>query len=156
MFYKSTFTPGTTTSMTCEMQRIVGMFKFVITDAIPEEVDHIEFHISESGTGLDVETVEDVNFMERIAIPSSMNPGSNGYVTLNIYIMADDMDSTKELDITVKAVTANNTVVEQHDFTEVPIKNGWMTKYEGTFFVTTGMTMTFTVGGWEEFDPINF
>ena len=24
------------------------------------------------------------------------------------------------------------------------------------FFVTTGMTMTFTVGGWEEFDPINF
>ena len=129
------------------------MFKFTITDAIPNDVDHMRFDISESGTRFDVATFTSTNKVARIAIPSSMNPNQQtGYTTFNIFIMADEMDEIKELEISVQAVGANDAVIEQRSFSEVPIKNGWVTSYTGTFFVTTGMTINFTVGDWNLFD----
>ena len=153
MFYTTTFSPANTQSLECAMQRIVGMFKFTITDAIPNDVDHMRFDISESGTRFNVATFTSTNKVARIAIPSSMNPNQQtGYTTFNIFIMADEMDEIKELEISVQAVGANDAVIEQRSFSEVPIKNGWVTSYTGTFFVTTGMTINFTVGDWNLFD----
>ena len=152
LYYSTTFTPATTTTLNCQMQRIVGMFKFTITDDLPGEVDHMKFTISESGTRFNTATMEAVNKIERVAIPSSMNPNAAGDYVFNIYVMADDMESITNVDITVQALDETEGIIEQRDFSEVPIKDGWVTSYTGTFFVTEPMTINFTVGGWENFE----
>ena len=152
MFYTTTFTPANTTTLDCQMQRIVGMFKFTITDDLPGEVDHMQFNISESGTRFNTATMEAMNKIERVVIPSSMNPNAAGDYVFNIYIMSDDMENITDVDITVQAIDENEGIVEQRSFEEVPIKNGWVTSYTGEFFVSSQMTINFTVGNWNEFD----
>lgn len=151
MFYTTSFSPATSQSLDCQMQRIVGMLQFVVTDAIPESVDHFEFQISETGTRYNVAGYS-VNKVERLHIPSSMNPGSNGQVAFNVYIMSDNMEDTISVDVTVTAKDSNNQPVEERSFADVPLKNGWVTKYVGTFFITTQMNITFSVGDWSNFD----
>lgn len=153
MFFTTTFTPASSTSLSCAMQRIVGMFKCVVTDAIPAAVDHMRFAISESGTRFNVVTQTATNKVERESIPSSMTPNQQtGYTTFNIFVMSDDMTSTIDVDITAQAIDEDGNVVEEHQFNDVPIKNGWSTTYTGTFFVTTGFTINFTIGDWSNFD----
>ena len=69
MFYTTTFTPANTTTLNCEMLRIVGNFRFTITDELPAEVDHMKFIISESGTRFDVVNQVATNKIERVSIP---------------------------------------------------------------------------------------
>ena len=46
-FYSQTFTPATTTSLSCQMQRIVGMFRVETTDAVPSEVKKVIIGVSD-------------------------------------------------------------------------------------------------------------
>ena len=94
MFYTTTFSPATTTALECAMQRIVGMFKLTITDDLPDDIDHIQFNISESGTKFDVTNQTAANIIERVVTPTSMNPNAAGDYVFNIYIMADNMTQT--------------------------------------------------------------
>ena len=155
MYATATFTPATTTSLECTMQRICGMFKLIVQDAIPSTVDHFRFTISESGTRWNTATMEATNLIQREAVPSSMNPGSNGYVTFNIYVMADNLDDTKAVSITAAAEAQDNSVIKSRTFAAVPIKDGWVTTYQGEFFTDSWMIITFDCGGWESFDPVN-
>lgn len=152
MFYTTTFSPATTTVLECAMQRIVGMFKFTITDDLPDDIDHMQFTISESGTKFDVTNQTAANMIERVVTPTSMNPNTAGDYVFNIYIMADNMTQTKNLDITVRAIDENEGIIEERSFSDVPIKNGWVTHYTGTFFVTSELTINFTIGDWSNFD----
>ena len=81
-----------------------------------------------------------------------MNPNAAGDYVFNIYIMADNMTQTKNLDITVRAIDENEGIIEERSFSDVPIKNGWVTHYTGTFFVTSELTINFTIGDWSNFD----
>ena len=155
MYVTTTFTPATTTNLECTMQRIVGMFKFIVQDAIPNTVDHFRFTISESGTRWNTATMAATNLVQREAIPSSMNPGSNGYVTFNIYVMADNLDDTKAVSITAAAEAQDNSVIKSRTFAAVPIKDGWVTTYQGEFFTDSWMIITFDCDGWESFEPVN-
>ena len=152
MFYTTTFTPTSAMMLDCQMQRIVGMFKFTITDDLPGEVDHMQFNISESGTRFNTATMEAMNKIERVVIPGSMNPNNAGDYVFNIYIMSDDMENITDVDITVQAIDENEGIVEQRSFEEVPIKNGWVTSYVGEFFVSSQVTINFSVGDWSSFD----
>ena len=77
---------------------------------------------------------------------------ANGTTTFNIYIMADDMENITNVNISVQALDETEGIIEQRDFEQVPIQDGWITSYTGTFFVTEPMTINFTVGNWNEFD----
>ena len=69
--------------------------------------------------------------------------------------MADDMTNVKYVDIEVEALNPTNDG-EVRQFTQVPIKNGYVTTYSGTFFITFGMDFSFSVDDWNEYGSFTF
>lgn len=156
MYASATFSPANTTSLSCSMNRIVGMFKLIVQDEIPDNVDHFRFAITtETGTRWSTADNEAVHYMVRESIPSSMNPNSQGYVIFNTYIMADNLVDLKYVNITAQGVAANGSVVKERQFDNVPVKDGWVATYQGQFFTDSWLIITFDVDGWEEFEPVN-
>lgn len=154
-FYKETFTPTLNSSKTCTMERIVGMFKMTTTDAVPSEVSQFVFVIDLIGTAWNVEGYSE-NKIERTVTFNSFNLNSGGTVTFNLYLIADEQDETNEVNITTYTYGADEQLVQERYFENVPIKNGWMTTYTGNFFVSFDMNITFLAEAWNEFDPVNF
>lgn len=69
--------------------------------------------------------------------------------------MADDMTNVKYVDIEAEALNPTNDG-EVRQFTQVPIKNGYVTTYSGTFFVTFGMDFTFLVDDWNDYGSFTY
>ena len=132
------FCPGDGLSMNVIMQRIVGMFKMRVSDAIPSDITGFQFTISPSGRKFNVSTMQSTDPAERTHTINSTSTDNNGIAAYNIYVMADDMTNVKYVDIEAKALNPTNDG-EVRQFNQVPIKNGYVTTYSGTFFVTFGM-----------------
>lgn len=151
----TTFCPGDGLSLNVVMQRIVGMFKMRVTDPIPSDVTGFQFTISPSGRKFDIATMQSTDPAVRTHTINSTSTDANGIATYNIYVMADDMTTVKYVDIEVEAITpANDGEVRQ--LNQVPIKNGYVTTYTGTFFVTFGMDFTFSVDDWNDYGSFTF
>ena len=61
------------------------------------------------------------------------------------------------IDVTVTALDAEDNVIEEKSFADVPIQAGYITTFKGTFFVTTGMSFSFqSSGDWTDYDEITF
>ena len=149
------FCPGDGLSMNVIMQRIVGMFKMRVSDAIPSDITGFQFTISPSGRKFNVSTMQSTDPAERTHTINSTSTDNNGIAAYNIYVMADDMTNVKYVDIEVEALNPTNDG-EVRQFTQVPIKNGYVTTYSGTFFITFGMDFTFLVGDWNEYGSFTF
>ena len=150
-----TFTPADSLSLTVVMQRVVGLFKCRIADEIPSTVDHFEFVFS-APTQWNASSNTGLNATERVNTITGMNRDTDGYVTMNTYILADNLADTKYVDITAIAKDANGDAVETRDFAQVPIKAGYVTTYSGNFFITFDMGFTFVVGDWGELESHTF
>lgn len=150
LYADTVFSPGDGLSLQVVMQRIVGMFKMRVADEIPQEVTHMVFNISNTGRKWNTATHESADRGPRTHTINGLNRGNDGYVTFNIYVMADDMTDVTYCDIEVQAQNANNQAVETRQFTQVPIKDNYITTYTGTFFVTFDMGFTFLVDDWQE------
>ena len=149
-FYSGEFTPSSGTSLSCEMNRIVGMFKLKMLDAQPEDLAKVRFVIANTGLGYDVDDGP-VNPGEKVTLISNPSSGNDGSTTFNIYCLATD--ETETIDITVTAMDAEDEVIEEKVFEDVPIKAGYVTTFKGTFFVTTEVNYGFTADNdWNLFD----
>ena len=155
MVYSTTFSPATTTSLSCLMQRIVGQFRLEMTDVVPDEVTKFVYTIegTHSDWNVDGYAANDFDRTGTINLTSRNNDGS---VTLNIFVMPTNLTDTDNITITVKAMTASDDIVEQKTFTAVPVKAGYKTTYHGEFFTTEGVTGSFTVDDWSTFDTVNY
>lgn len=154
-FYTTTFSPATTTSLNCVMNRIVGMFRLETTDNVPDNVVKIDYSIANTFTRWNV-SGNGVNAEDRtasIAIPSA-NVGKP--VALMVYIIPSNLTATDYYTITMTAKTSTDAVVEEKTFADVPIKANYKTVYRGAFFTTDNMTMQFTADDWQEFDSTEF
>lgn len=151
----TTFSPGDGLSLNVVMQRIVGMFKMRVTDAIPSDVTGFQFTISPSGRKFDITTMQSTDPAIRTHTISNTSTDNNGVATYNVYIMADDMTNVKYVDVEVEALCPTNDG-EVRQFAQVPIKNGYVTTYSGTFFITFGMDFSFSVGDWNEYGSFTF
>lgn len=149
------FCPGDGLSMNVIMQRIVGMFKMRVSDAIPSDITGFQFTISPSGRKFNVSTMQSTDPAERTHTINSTSTDNNGIAAYNIYVMADDMTNVKYVDIEAKALNPTNDG-EVRQFNQVPIKNGYVTTYSGTFFVTFGMDFSFSVDDWNEYGSFTF
>ena len=149
------FCPGTTASLTVEMQRIVGMFKLVIPeDGVPAEVSKMRFLIDSMGMAFNVDGyAEDIQ--QRTATINSLTP-NGGSITFNVFVTADTMDAINTVDIIADALDSSYQIVKRRIFTEVPIKAGYMTTFSGIFFNDAAFEVTFTAGDWNAFDPTPF
>ena len=151
----TTFCPGDGLSLSVVMQRIVGMFKMRVTDAIPSDVTGFQFTISPSGRKFNIGTMQSTDPAERTHTINSVSTDNNGVASYNIYVMADDMTNVKYVDIEAEALKPTNDG-EVRQFTQVPIKNGYVTTYSGTFFITFGMDFTFSVDDWNDYGSFTF
>lgn len=151
----TTFSPGDGLSLSVVMQRIVGMFKMRVTDAIPSDVTGFQFTISPSGRKFNIGTMQSTDPAERTHTINSVSTDNNGVASYNIYVMADDMTNVKYVDIEAESLCPTNDG-EVRQFTQVPIKNGYVTTYSGTFFITFGMDFSFSVDDWNDYGSFTF
>ena len=154
MFYTTTFTPATATSLSCLMERIVGLFKLATTDAVPDDVTKVEFALGSTPTRWNVAGYG-VNPQERTVSFNNITTFSDGTVSFLMYIIAAENEATNYT-ITATAYRSDNSVKQTRTFENVPIRNGYRTTYQGSFFTDTPMTMTFTVDDWQDYDTVNF
>ena len=153
MLYTTTFSPATTTSLSCEMQRIVAMFRLETTDAVPDECQKIRFTITDVFDRWSVTDggTHQVNRVSTVAITSTANDGT---VAISIYAIATDAQTLHT--VTAEALTESDDVIQSRVFENVPLRNGYKTTYRGTFFTDTDMSMSFTCDDWNEYDTVNF
>ena len=152
------FSPGDGLSLNVTMLRIVGMFKLRIADPDSEfqNVTGFTFDISPSGRKWDMTTMQSTDRVEQLRTINGTARLDDGYVTYNVYVMGDDMTTVKYIDVTVSAIMTGGAQGETREFSQVPIKNGYITTYTGTFFITFDMGFTFLVGDWSEYGSYTF
>lgn len=155
MIYKTTFSPGTTTSLSCLMTRIVGQFVFQIADEVPDDARHMRFNFGEVNNRWNISTNVSTNAAERISTFENFSRTAEG-ASFTLYIMPGNLTDTDEVDVTVTATYANGDEYESKTFTGVPIKAGYRTTYHGQFFTTEAVEGAFTVEDWTAFDVVEY
>ena len=149
MFYTTTFTPATTTSLSCLMTRIVAQFRLMITDDIPTDVKKMRITISGVYDRWNVSTGAS-HQLNRVSTISYGGTSKN----FSVYAIVTDAQTTHT--VTVDALDADDQTLQSRTFAGVPLRNGYKTQYQGTFFIDSQMTMGFTVDDWNEFDTVDF
>ena len=150
-FYSQTFSPATTTTLNCLMERIVGNFRLEITDKVPEDVARMTVDMGESPTRWDVGGFG-TNAVSRV---SSFPLTAGSTPTVSVFIIADG-DESENYDITVTAYDGEDAVVQQRVFEDVPIRAGYRSTYRGAFFTEAVGAMTFTVNDWMDYETVDF
>ena len=149
MYYSTTFSPATTTSLSCLMTRIVADFRLEITDDIPDAVKKLRFTVNGVYDRWNVSTGA-THQLDRV---STINYGGTSAV-FNVYAIVTDSQTTH--DITVTALDENDQEVQSRTFAAVPLRNGYKTTYRGTFFIDTPATAFFLVDDWNEYETVDF
>ena len=149
MFYTTTFSPATTTSISCLMTRIVADFRMEITDDIPTNAVKFRFTTASVFDRWNV-TTGGTHGIDRV---STINYNGTSAI-FNVYAITTDAQTLHT--VTVEALDENDQEVQTRTFTDVPLRNGYKTNYRGTFFIDTSMTMSFTVDDWNEYDTVDF
>ena len=153
MYYTTTFSPSTTTSLSCLMQRIVADFRLDITDDVPTSAAKFRFTVTGVYDRWNVST-GGTNQLDRVSV---INYTGNASPVFNIYAITTDEQTLHT--VTVEALDADGNALvpaQSKTFENVPLRNGYKTTYRGAFFTEENMTMTFTVDDWQEYDTVNF
>lgn len=149
-FYSQTFSPATTKTLNCMMERIVGNFRLEVTDKVPEGVARMTVDVGVSPTRWDVGGFG-VNAVSRV---SSFTPAVGASPTLSVFLLAGSEEEKR--DVTVTAYDASDAVVQQRVFEDVPIRAGYRSTYRGAFFTSGVVTMTFTTNDWMDYETVDF
>lgn len=152
MFYTTTFSPATTTSLSCLMNRIVADFRLDITDDVPDACKKLRFTISNVFDRWNVSS-GGTHSLDRV---STISYGGTSAV-FNVYAITTDAQTLHTVTVEALDNDGNALVPAQVKvFENVPLRNGYKTTYRGAFFTEENMTMSFTVDDWNEFDTVNF
>ena len=149
MWYTTTFSPSTTTSLSCEMTRIVADFRMEITDEIPAAVKKLRFTVSEVYDRWNVST-GGTHQLDRTSLITYNGTSS----VFNIYAIVTDARTTHN--VTVTALDENDQEVQTRTFADVPLRNGYKTNYRGQFFTNASFTSSFTINDWNEYETVDF
>ena len=149
-FYSQSFSPATTTTLNCTMERIVGNFRLEITDAVPADVVRLTVDMGVTPSRWNVAGYGE-NAVSRV---SSFTPAVGASPTLSVFLLAGSDEEKR--DVTVTAYDATDAVVQQRVFTDVPIRAGYRSTYRGAFFTEADEVMTFTVNDWMDYDTVEF
>ena len=149
-FYSQTFSPATTTTLNCLMERIVGNFRMEITDAVPADVVRLTIDMGVSPTRWNVAGYGE-NAVSRV---SSIPLTAGSTPTASVFIIAGE--EAESYDITVTAYDGEDAVVHQRVFEDVPIRAGYRSTYRGAFFTSWAVSVTFTTNDWMSYETVDF
>lgn len=144
-FVSRTFTPTKGMSLDLTMNRIVAQFQFNTTDAVPDWCKTMRFTINGVFDRWNVST-GGVHELNRVSTFNNFSKNDDGTVTFNIYAIVTDAATNH--DILVEALDANGEVQECHQFTEVPLRNGYRTIATGNFFTDAASSFSFKAEDW--------
>ena len=151
------FKPDTISGqLAVDMNRIVGMFKFATTDAIPESVYTMRFCIKNSPQQFNTATLTGTAAADRTVDFSGFSRKNDGTAAFTLYVLPDDLTAQHAYDVEVTALDDKGATIESCTFSDVPIRANYRTQYTGQFFVSRTASFTFTIGDWNDFDPVNF
>ena len=157
MIYRTTFSPATTTALSCLMQRIVAMIRFEIADQVPANAYTMRFELGESFTRWNIASATGDNAIERTTTFNNFSRANDGTAAFSVYVIPTNLTNTDNINVTVTALTEGGDVIESKTFEDVPIKAGYKTIYNGQFFTTEGVTGSFTVEeDWGTFETVNY
>lgn len=152
-FYTTTFSPATTTSINAEMNRITGKFTLQTTDAVPDEVDHVQFIIRNTALRYGVDGTLS-NITDRTVDFASISRKADGTCSFSFNILASD--AVADFEITATAYASDNSIIETKTFDAVPIRNNYRTTLTGAFFTTESMSISFTCSDWIDYETVTF
>lgn len=149
-FYSQSFSPATTTTLSCLMERIVGNFRLEVTDKVPEGVARMTIDMGVSPTRWNVEGYGE-NAVSRV---SSFTPAGGSSPTLSVFMLAGNDEEKR--DMTVTAYDGEDAVVQQRVFEDVSIRAGYRSTYRGAFFTSGEVSMTLTTNDWMDYETVDF
>lgn len=155
-FYSTTFTPATTASINCEMNRITGKFTLQTTDAVPAEVDHFRFTIANTGIRFNAATQSPAEVTERIVDFTSISRNKTDNTCSFACQILSTTAASSNFTITATAYRSDNSIVETKTFENVPIRNNYRTTLSGAFFTSSALSLSFTASDWNDYDTISF
>lgn len=155
MFYTTTFSPATTTNLTCLMNRIVAQFRIETTDAVPAAAKKIQITINDVFDRWNVSS-GGTHSLDRSSTVNITSTANDGTVAINVFAIVTDAQTAHT--VTVTALDENDAEVQSaRVFADVPLRNGYRTTYRGALFIDTGFAGTFTVeNDWNEYDVVDF
>lgn len=157
LVYAQTFKPSETTTLSCVMQRAVGMFRVVMKDEIPSEVKKIEIVAGKTPTqwsfplqkGVTPRT-DDYNVAW-----TTWKSETDGTTSFSIYILGSDTE--QKYSVTVTAYDADDNVLKTRTFADVPIRDNYRSIYTGRFFMDTPFSSSFTVNDeWNDYEGVTY
>ena len=154
-WYATTFTPATTTTLECTLNRIVAQFRLEITDVVPDDVTKFSYEIPQTYNRWSV-TSGAVNKVDRTGTINLNSRNQDGSATINVYIIPQTLTNEEQIDITFSALTANDAVKKSWSFGDVPVRANYRTTYRGAFFTDQPVSITLEAMDWSTFDTITF
>ena len=153
LWYTTTFSPATTTNLSCSMSRIVAGLSVTTTDAFPEAVKKMRVTVYDTTNRWNVAGYG-TNAVDKVSVINISSLKPDGTASFITYIIATDVEAV--YDMKIEALDADDNVVESRDFSDIPMRNNYKTSLTGDFFVTTSTAFTLTASDWENYDPIEF
>ena len=119
-------------SLELVLSRSVSMFRFEITDNMPENVRKMQFYYTGGSSTFNAESgYGNVNSRQTVKI--DVKSEQIGRPTeFEVYTFLHDNDGS--LKMKVSAMDGSENVLYEREFTEVPMRRNAITKYTGTFF----------------------
>lgn len=156
LYFSTTFTPATTTTLSCMMHRAVGMFRVVFTDDIPTEVKKIAVTAKNVPSQWNFPQAAGISPTSEYNVTwTNWKRDTDGTTMFSIYILGSNEE--QHYDITVSAYDADDNLLKAHAFPSVPIRNNWRIMYRGRFFLDTSFSSSFLLDeDWQEYDEVEY
>ena len=131
-YYGELTVSGEAVEMDLELKRAVAMVRFVLSDAMPENVSQMKFYYTGGSSTFDARSGYGcVNSKQTVKfdVTSDMKGKSSQFEVFTL-----PHDETGTLKLTVTALDANGSTVEERVFENVSVRRNYITQYTGNFF----------------------
>ncbi|WP_321298241.1 DUF4625 domain-containing protein [Marinifilum fragile] len=154
-FYKSIELniPNDDTEISVELERIVGKIEVIFTDAMPQEVDRIEYSILGRKCGIQILNAypeQDIQITAPAIKVTDDEKGKENY-QLDIYSFAQY--HPERCEVTIKCLAENDEIIAIKTIKEIEVFRNKITRISGKMFdeVKTGNNFNITISDvWEE------
>lgn len=114
------------------MKRATAMFRFVIEDSIPKQVENMKFYYTGGSSTLDATTGFGCVNSKQTEYRKIIDETGRKNNSFDIFTFPHNIQDT--LKMTVTALTSSDVTMKERTFDAIPVKQNYITQYSGTFF----------------------